>query len=53
VDVEDLLDEALIGVDRGIEEDERERHGDGGRRGEREREQSPTENLLEQSFNPP
>jgi hypothetical protein len=46
VHIEDLLDEALIRVDRGVEEDERERYGDGGRRGERERNQSPAENLV-------
>jgi hypothetical protein len=53
VHVEDLLDEALIGLDRGIEEDEHERRRDPGRGGEGEREQSLTENLVQQSFSPP
>ena len=36
VDVEDLLDEALVGVQRRVEEHQRERHADRGDGGERE-----------------
>ena len=34
VDVEDLLDEALVGVERGVEEHQRERDADRGDRGD-------------------
>jgi hypothetical protein len=43
VDVEDLLDEALIGVDRGVEEDERESGRDRCRGGQRKASQPPAE----------
>jgi hypothetical protein len=43
VDVEDLLDEALIGVDRGIEEDERKGGRDRRRGGQRKASQAPAE----------
>jgi len=36
VDVEDLLDEALVGVERRVEEDQRQRRGDRDDGGNRE-----------------
>jgi hypothetical protein len=50
VHVEDLLDETLIGIDRGVEEDERERDRDRRRGGDREPEKSPAEKLGLQGF---
>jgi hypothetical protein len=50
VDVEDLLDEALVGVDRRVEEDEREGDGDRRRGGDCEPEKSPAEKLGLQGF---
>jgi hypothetical protein len=52
VDVEDLLDEPLIGVVRRVEEDKRKCRGQRRRRGERKTPQTPAKKLRVQ-VNPP
>jgi hypothetical protein len=50
VDVEDLLDEALIGIERCVEEDERERRRDCYCRRERKPREATTEKPCFQRF---
>jgi hypothetical protein len=52
VHVEDLLDEALVGIVRRVEEDKRDRRGKHRRRGERQLPESPAEKRRVQ-VNPP